>query len=201
MKTMSINYKNSSGAMITTQQAKKIGKYEKNYFINGSLKKIEYYDENAISIITYYIDNNENVANVIVQLSTAPALSFEIVEKNLISNYVASTIKTYKNQDLTYCRKELSVSVEGFILFCQELDITTNQPIEGVQKFYENKHFEYWFTYNSDGSLSTAEVTSQYNSPQDDEYYDNFDDIPLTTDTIKAEYFRTAIFDPTGFEV
>jgi hypothetical protein len=197
-----IIYENYAG-ILTEQQANILGKYDKIYLVNGLKKKIEHFENHMIRAISYFIKSNENETIIVEEITPLTYAKVVIItRRSIISDYFEELDREYKSEILLQTSKNL-VTSEGITLFEQELDISTNQPVGNIAKFYENENFEYWFSYNPDGSFLYADVKSGYNSPQDDEGFENFDDIPLWNidEVINPEYFRTAIFDPTGFEV
>jgi len=151
-----IKYENSVGEPITEQQAAILSSYSKEFWIDGVLKKSEYYSKNVLLWLSYYLDENEDSNTILAQYSDINVALYSV--KNYQGNY-------YSRNTISYQKGVLYT--EGIEVFDNQDRIIMTRSLypsgllhDNTKWFYTDNHDTIPshkpllnFTYSSDGSV------------------------------------------------
>jgi hypothetical protein len=137
----SIIFKNLLGTILTQQQVIISNDYEKEYFIDGNLKKIEKFRDFKLNAGIYFLSETESLSEVVTQFENVwPYGGQFYFNKQQINEYTLWDWECYKGLNITSKGKAVFNTQFQFITN-QELDIDTLEVIE-TSKYYSLSNFE-----------------------------------------------------------
>jgi hypothetical protein len=137
-----IKYTNSDYQPINEQQKELLKFYNKQFFLNNELKKVELYGplgrttEIILQGIAYYLSDNEDLQSIINQYKSS--VKILTIYYNKQTNSFGDTyydLISYKNEVLDFKTKLVTNALGQEIAFC-EIDIETDQIKGRRKKFY-----------------------------------------------------------------
>jgi hypothetical protein len=144
-----INYTNSYGEIVSLQQVDNLDYFEKHFFIDGLMKRKEFFKEGILSKVLYFV-SNENLNDLIEQ--------FQNIETTFYTNYTNYGIYnqfealTYKQSNLI--AKSIMVLDTLEMIICEKkLNVLTASVIEYDKYFYVDQELVYMFEYYNTGNL------------------------------------------------
>lgn len=150
--SVSVNYTNEYGEIISSQQLNYLNYFEKHYFIDNLLKKKEVYKDGTLFKLLYYTSNEENPMELIE--------SFKNTKVTLYTNKI-SYGRYNQYESLTYDKSILTnksiLIIEGLekIICEKKVSILDNTTIEYEKYFYENDELIYLFQFQNNGDLKS----------------------------------------------
>lgn len=205
-------YRDTLGEPITEEQLEEQlgGCYSLLYYEPDThfLKKIVKYSRNKIFEIRYFIEDAENKADIIRDLS-AESILFKIITREVINGFMILTMNRFNTRKgLNWLAKEVYeiTDTEYQYMICGQFwNEETHKPIlDSTYKSYFSFNEQgrkvqgVVFTYLSDGNLKLAtDMTPYYDNHKFWEEYtlDNFQGLQSLF-TIDISYYKTADFLP-----
>lgn len=152
---MKVKYTNYLDEPITSLQLQALDRYNMKYYVDDLLKRIDHYRKNEIAGYTYYIENNENIADVFYQY---PNSVIDIITTSIFGMYRVEEANYYKNGVLKFYHKEL-YDKRDRCLCTHEYDILTTKPVlDKTEKYLfieDSESPALGFNYNSDGTINS----------------------------------------------
>ncbi|MFC6269262.1 hypothetical protein [Frigoriflavimonas asaccharolytica] len=141
-------FKNIYGKDITNNQTTSLKEYLKEFYIDGILKKSERIENSKVEFTYYYLDDSENINNLL-PLYLNKKVSFYNI--SFVNNLKLEVIYSYENGILVGRCKSVIDSGNKIVCY-QGLDIS-GLPIntETRKYFYENNEPKYTFEYDENG--------------------------------------------------
>lgn len=153
--TFSVTYLNSMDEPITAQQAITSNEYQKVYSCNGSKKKVEYFENDIISFISYYLAAGENETAIINQFDRLGINEINIIKRRPHGDYIIEQERTFVNK--VYGAKDESLfDCHGNQLCWQNYFIDTDEvDFKETEKYLYNSDNTVFaeFGYHNDGTL------------------------------------------------
>lgn len=200
-----IKYKNDDGEEITQDQAEQSGDYDKEFYVNNSLKYI--YTGFTLRFINYFISPSETETNIVNQFSNLGVI-INITYTSMYGVFKEEYNKEYYSNGNLRTEGKSLIAPDGQTICNLYIwdDSNANPPNTVSKQIFVNEVEYFEFGYHSDGSFIGYGYTNYSNSWLDnDEDGISFDSVgmhaflPLPNVPIDSEYFRTDVFDPTPF--
>ena len=200
---MNIVIKNLNDEIITLEQAKLIKYFEKQFFDNGELKKIEYYFGTKISL-SYFLLPPENINIILNSLyQNYDQITFYF-NKQLLNNFTVFEWEIYKGL-IKKSKGKIVEDSSNRLIAHQEIDMltslvkTTNKfyylqnlgPFSNIEPVLNNGRFE--FNYNEANVASGISIGIDLPGFEDEEYY-----IENNTAEVFSNWMIAAVFDWTS---
>jgi hypothetical protein len=132
--SITIKYKNLFGKEITENQVSSLDEYDKEYYEDGILKKIESYEDHIVDVGTYYLSPGEELNTLVNQFKDLWRLSFFYVSETSVGTCVVRDWKDYRGGVMQATGKSVFDEF-GRKIATQILDINT------LAVRYTKKHF------------------------------------------------------------
>lgn len=181
-------YRNDHGQEITDSQARAIGDFYIQTIVDGVVKTEESYSDNILFSFIYYVDSNENLADLVAQYSLKPNIVGFRREIQSQNGY-----KVFEH--LGYLKgqpdgKIITVEDSNEKIICTRwIDINTDSIDYSEKSYYNQNGIErYLFTYDNNGSLVSI-------SDQEETYgglYTGASIAELNFDWTALEYYQAA---------
>lgn len=146
-------YRNDHGTEITDSQARAIRSFYIETTVDGVVKAQENYLENKVFSFIYYMNPNENLANLVAQYSKKPYMVGFIRETDSQNGYKVFEHIGYK--DGRPDGKIITVEDSNEKIICTRwIDINTDSIKYSEKVYYDQNGIEiYEFNYDNNGSL------------------------------------------------
>ena len=160
-----IIYKNSFKEIITENQAQQLDLFNKRFFINGILKKIEYHSVYEGVSVTYYKDQNETnvLQNLILEYPDVTVFSIRTREE--IGNYTKENREWFENGILKF--KSIAIrDSQRRMIAAEDFDVVTNESKGSGKSFYSESVYKMWCVPNIEGEWIDKEFNvfnAEYN--------------------------------------
>ncbi len=193
---------------VTEEQAQASNYYQKHYLTETlELKKKEFYFEQRLGRVDYYLDGHEDADRVKVRLA-ALNVSLAIIKREKIGEFTVEFGEFYKEDETKLQFKEL-YNPDGECICQEELNPATGLPyMEFTAKFYmifedEDGSSYAIFEYRADGSFQSCMIVNiNYldNHDNGNEYLDDYSSVKeqLRLSDAWFDYYATAHLYPTG---
>jgi hypothetical protein len=149
--SITIKYKNFLGKEISENRVLSLDEYEKEYFEDGILKKIESFDDNEVEMGTYFLSPGEDLNTLINQFKDIWSVSLFYVSETVTNNYIVREWKDYRGAQMQATGKSV-FDEAGREIATQYLDKGT------LAVLYTEKHY----FLSSFGSFEDAGNVNQF---------------------------------------
>jgi hypothetical protein len=183
-----------------------IGKYEKEYIDNGTLKKIESFTPDGLQSIVYYKDAIETDTAIIQQLTNAAPNSFTIIAKTITpTNYIVENSANYDADGTLLIKHRSLFESTGELLCIQTLFPSGDPVVQYTKKYYYNDGIVEGNSvleayYKADGTLDYIDYDPYHEYDSDRYGSSNINELRdrLAFTQSKMDYYLTADFMPLG---
>ncbi len=130
------------------------------YTIDGVVKQVEEYQNNTLTFIEYYADDNENTADILDGFAATP-VTVTIITQLWAGQYRVHTLCEYRDGLCVLDGTRRVYNTFNQMICEQDFDLLTNEPKpKSTEKYLYENHtdirddFALGFAYNSDGTLN-----------------------------------------------
>jgi hypothetical protein len=195
-----ITYTNFSSEPITVQQAEALSDFNKLFYENGILKRIEEVRKGKLDFVVWFRVTTDSETDVkILLIESYPGVAFEIAYREPYLSYSIETYRFFNNMGEYEGKKVTLVRDDEKMIFREDYD--ENDELEEIEKYcfdYPEQYLEFKYSIKDRSLYSAFGHKSPFGSETEYLYAPNikgffpdlFDALPYYTDGtfLPAEY-------------
>lgn len=159
-----VEYKNTFGELISDQQTVMIKDYNKEFYIDNNLKKIEFYINNNINSVHYYQADNEPINTILSNYNSIMRVSFfKLISTQ--NSYKEVSVKTYK-EGVLINETILIEDNQGNTLYDKTINSANNSVLTFEKYYYQNNTLKYIFSYFENGDVRIINIYDDLDSEE-----------------------------------